>query len=945
MLGIPDKEDLIEEESHPFVSYLDNLWGILNQENEIQESKLKQRMIRREIFKNLSPDSSLELIFLTLYYLSSLTIDEILSLEQNDFQTEQINVPQFNRTYKLNSDLQDLYLYIRSLDIKGPKIFISRTVEWGKQLINRYPNMTLEQEIGLYTTLQKQSDFAVIPTPLKLKAYPNYRGKGVTIAFIDSGFYPHPDLTQPFNRILAYYDVTQPNATLYDFNEISDQCWHGMQTSVSCAGNGFLSKGLYRGIASEANVVLIKVSGSQGTSTKNIVEGFNWVVRNKEKYNIKILNISMGSHQDISFTESEIDRAAELAVHAGITVVAAAGNDPNMPTTPPGNSPSVITVGGTNDQNQLSLEKIQMYWSSFGRTQDGYFKPELVAPGIWVAAPILPNSQVYYEAVSLFELKRTSDNELRRKVQEESKRFSFFKKVSRKPIATIRELIEKRIHEQKLIAQYYQHVDGTSFSSPITCSVIAQMLEVRPELTPREIKEILLETAIPLKSAESARQGRGMINPQTAVRRTLESFHRQIQLDTQQSVNLSPQIDDNSAFFSYQPSQNNVEEVSLAGDFNGWSTKRHKMELNKENNRWELKLFFPMRGAYHYKFVVNHKNWHNDPDNSWPETDGYGGDNNTFQIFQSKKMKKLITMIDDILKVQPRKQQDYPRRLKTIKHLDRLLQLPHSNTNYYIRQYFISRLTQVLQNIRKIVPKSREGILWQLYNQGYIFQIKGLTIGFDVVTTQNVFNLYWPIPEHLVQGLAEAIDILFVSHRHPDHMDLNLIDRMIRLDKLVVVPKEIIHLLPRRVVGMDGNEERQLLAPNNRRIRLNVFAHRGRHIQDNQRFISHRNYEIETETGFCLLHTGDHDYTEFLRHISDIDVLIFRYGFINPQITDQEAVEKLVKTFRTRMFIPSGFNELGNHLECSSYENARETLSQYPVPYQILTWGESLILH
>jgi serine protease AprX len=114
-------------------------------------------------------------------------------------------------------------------------------------------------------------------------------------------------------------------------------------------------------------VVLIKVCSPQGTSTQDIVEGFQWAVQNRDKYNIRILNVSLGSHQDISFRESEIDRAAELAVHAGITVVAAAGNDPHRPTTPPGNSPSVITVGGTDDQNQLNMEKIQMYWSSFGR--------------------------------------------------------------------------------------------------------------------------------------------------------------------------------------------------------------------------------------------------------------------------------------------------------------------------------------------------------------------------------------------------------------------------------------------------------------------------------------------------------------------------------------------------------------------------------------------------
>lgn len=53
-----------------------------------------------------------------------------------------------------------------------------------------------------------QTRFAVIPTPLRLGADSEYTGKGVTIAFLDSGFYPHPDLIQPENRIVAFKDIT-----------------------------------------------------------------------------------------------------------------------------------------------------------------------------------------------------------------------------------------------------------------------------------------------------------------------------------------------------------------------------------------------------------------------------------------------------------------------------------------------------------------------------------------------------------------------------------------------------------------------------------------------------------------------------------------------------------------------------------------------------------------
>lgn len=50
----------------------------------------------------------------------------------------------------------------------------------------------------------QQNRFAVLPTPLRLNADPNRTGRGVTIAFLDPGFYPHADLTEPVNRIIAY---------------------------------------------------------------------------------------------------------------------------------------------------------------------------------------------------------------------------------------------------------------------------------------------------------------------------------------------------------------------------------------------------------------------------------------------------------------------------------------------------------------------------------------------------------------------------------------------------------------------------------------------------------------------------------------------------------------------------------------------------------------------
>src|SRR5687768_17565056 len=95
----------------------------------------------------------------------------------------------------------------------------------------------------------------VLSTPLRLDADDRFTGRGVTIAFLDSGFYPHQDLTTPSNRILAYRNLLEDDGELGSLFQPDVASWHGMMTSVVAAGNGSLSNGFYRGIAPDANVV------------------------------------------------------------------------------------------------------------------------------------------------------------------------------------------------------------------------------------------------------------------------------------------------------------------------------------------------------------------------------------------------------------------------------------------------------------------------------------------------------------------------------------------------------------------------------------------------------------------------------------------------------------------------------------------------------------------
>jgi subtilase family protein len=117
------------------------------------------------------------------------------------------------------------------------------------------------------------------------------------MAFLDSGFYPHPDLMTPLNRVVAYEDLVEQRRTSLSTGAVDSWQWHGTQTSVAAAGSGQLSNGVYRGLAHEAELVLVKVSERGRITEENIAKGIQWAIANRERYNIRVLNISLGGDQ------------------------------------------------------------------------------------------------------------------------------------------------------------------------------------------------------------------------------------------------------------------------------------------------------------------------------------------------------------------------------------------------------------------------------------------------------------------------------------------------------------------------------------------------------------------------------------------------------------------------------------------------------------------------
>ena len=336
-----------------------------------------------------------------------------------------------------------------------------------------------------------QNRFAVIPTAEKLNANPNFTGKGITIAFLDSGFYPHTDFAE---RVIKFHDISDEEKSLRSIKP-TDYHWHGTQTVVSCAGDGSLSDGIYKGLASGAKLVLVKVSKDGRIGDDSIEKGLRWVIKNREKYNIRIVNMSLGGDLDATTNESKINQLAEELVKLGVVVTVAAGNTDESNSIPPASAPSVITVGGYSDENNLDSENHALYHSNFGETADGLIKPEIIAPAMFIAAPILPETKDYKTAEILSEIANAPDYSFRQTFLDNWQTAELPEYILSTDVNTARSLVEDELTKRKIVATHYQHVDGTSFAAPITASVVAQMLEANPNLTPTTVKQILIATA------------------------------------------------------------------------------------------------------------------------------------------------------------------------------------------------------------------------------------------------------------------------------------------------------------------------------------------------------------------------------------------------------------------------------------------------------------------
>ena len=286
-------------------------------------------------------------------------------------------------------------------------------------------------------------------------------GQGVTVAILDTGIDPSmKGLKHGVNnnqRILAYYDAI--NDKFYSANKLNqspkDPNGHGTHIAGIIANSVYETQDQeYQGVAPAVNLVAVRVLDETGAGTyASILRGLNWVVQNKDVYNIRVLNISMHSPAYTPYWADPFDLAVMKAWAAGIVVVASAGNAGPGPFSVgvPANTPYVITVGAFTDNNtpeDFSDDFIPPF-SAAGPTMDGFVKPDVIAPGAHIISV----------------MKNTS-------------------------------YLAGQYPERNLPGNYFR-MTGTSTAAAVASGVVALMLSAHPNLTPDQVKYRLTMTASP----------------------------------------------------------------------------------------------------------------------------------------------------------------------------------------------------------------------------------------------------------------------------------------------------------------------------------------------------------------------------------------------------------------------------------------------------------------
>ena len=308
-----------------------------------------------------------------------------------------------------------------------------------------------------------------------------YTGQGIGVAVIDSGIAEHASLS---GRIVARQNFVsnEPGVT-------GDPFGHGTHVAGSIGGSPSsaykVTTAFAGGTAPRVHFVDVRVLGRNGMGyTSDVIAGIDWTIDNARRYNIRVINLSLGHPVAEPSATDPLCRAVARAVAEGIIVVVSAGNygrtADGAPVlggiTSPGNSPFAITVGSLDARGTVDRgdDRLAPYSSKGPTRYDFAVKPDVVAPGSALVSLESPNAYIGNTY--------------------------------------------PQFHVAGKGYNAYQRLSGTSMATGVVSGGVALLLDANPNLTPAQIKLALQSSARFMPQEGLIGAGAGLVNLDAAER-------------------------------------------------------------------------------------------------------------------------------------------------------------------------------------------------------------------------------------------------------------------------------------------------------------------------------------------------------------------------------------------------------------------------------------------
>lgn len=266
--------------------------------------------------------------------------------------------------------------------------------------------------------------------------------------------------------------------------------------------------------------------------------------------------------------------------------------------------------------------------------------------------------------------------------------------------------------------------------------------------------------------------------------------------------------------------------------------------------------------------------------------------------------------------------------------LDQIFHDTRLDNSPFVSNFLDGRMEMVLADLKTPLKKGMK--VYKLYNDGWIIRTPKVTIGWDIYRGRKVKDSDRRLmSDSIATALADACDIMFLTHNHGDHVDPFVVECFTSKGKPVVAPDEI--LADNKAVTHTRKEEiwkETFKAANGAKLKATIIPGHQDHLQNNI-------YVVTTPDGYTVSSTGD----QWLK--SDLDMVLNLKGKITPvdvfmPICWAAKLPEMCQSFGSKVVLTGHENELGDHTidHREAYWLSYNKLEDFPIPNSLMTWGE-----